>query len=218
MSEPGQENFRHFLAKKLDKDHVKLLVKSELTTAIHAVSGMMRFADYDNPLLLEALGDLLGNSEQDPNDAKQLGARAYLAASDQMKEESSRSKYKELSSFVLLFQTIPGVKEDDHESRVAFVEAEFRQEQQEAKIWYANLREQEIQWIASGADVEAEFDKLYTSEPAIETKYSGRTSRLTKIWREIVDVIEVALQCMLGIGLYAVLAVLVLKWKDACRK
>ena len=50
----------------------------ELERALHGVLGMMYFADFESPMLLEALGDLLAAWPHRDDDATQLAARAYL--------------------------------------------------------------------------------------------------------------------------------------------
>jgi hypothetical protein len=47
------------------------------------------------------------------------------------------------------------------------IEQDFKKELNEAKAWYAELREKELTWIRDGKDPEAEFDKLYDVEPEV---------------------------------------------------
>ena len=51
--------------------------KQVLGSALKGVLGMMKFGNFDSPILLEGLGDLLVSSGLE-TDAKQLAARAYL--------------------------------------------------------------------------------------------------------------------------------------------
>lgn len=65
----------------------------ELRKATMGVLGMMRFANYESPILLEALGDLL-RTQGYPSDAKQLAARAYLKASYGVQDDAVRDAYR----------------------------------------------------------------------------------------------------------------------------
>ena len=47
------------------------------------------------------------------------------------------------------------------------VEALFKQELEEAQVWYNQLRENELSWIREGKNSEVEFDKLYDSDPEL---------------------------------------------------
>src|SRR5262249_23672894 len=47
------------------------------------------------------------------------------------------------------------------------IEADFKKELEEGRSWYADLRERELSWIRDGKDPEAEFDKLYDTEPVV---------------------------------------------------
>ena len=172
MQAPREEscpNFRGFLNRKWA--HRKSpLDTGDLPEAINAVLGMMRFANHDNPLLLEALGDLLGDADETPpeKDAKRLAARAYLAASAKMPDEAAREKYRSLAKWVLMLQVIKGGGESD-DRRLSIIEAEWKQEMDDANRWYAELRDREIAWIAAGVNVDQEFDKLYTTEPTSDS-------------------------------------------------
>jgi tetratricopeptide (TPR) repeat protein len=130
--------------------------------AIKGVLGMMRFANHENPLLLEALGDLLVDHYQMEN-GNRLAARAYLQASYQMKDDAAREKYRKLVGVALdkqmeirkLTEPSPNLEDD------------FRAELAEAKLWYDELHGKELAWIRDGGNVDAEFDRLYTDEPKV---------------------------------------------------
>ncbi|QVL30899.1 tetratricopeptide repeat protein [Telmatocola sphagniphila] len=133
--------------------------------AIKGVLGMMRFADYKNPILLEALGDLLWIQtferwpENIPHDGKLLAARAYLQASYQMKDDVQREEYRKIATAALYLKS---------ERSVESIEPQFLEEIADAEKWYEELRLKEIGWIKAGLDVEAEFDKLYDREPQVK--------------------------------------------------
>lgn len=138
----------------------------DVAAATKGVLGMMRFGNFDSPVLLEALGSVLAAGEtMDPkHDAKQLAARAYLKASYAAPEGPSRDAYRAMAAKALTMQMPRG--QYGHVT-VAQVEADFQNELAEANEWYADLRRQEIAWIAGGLDPEAEFERLYASEPEV---------------------------------------------------
>jgi hypothetical protein len=125
--------------------------------AVKGVLGMMRFANHENPLLLEVLGDLLHELENQ-TDAKQLASRAYLKASYGMKDEAAQVAYRKLAKEALEMQVTEGSQQ---QMPLAELEAEFQKELAEADRWYAKLYERELNLIRQGKDVEGEFDKLY---------------------------------------------------------
>jgi hypothetical protein len=127
-------------------------------SAVKGILGMMRFADYKNPILLEALGDLLW-SERERGDGKQLAARAFLQASYVMKVDDQREEYRKLAKAALrMKQGVP----------LELVESEFQKELADAEKWYDDLRAKEIDWIKAGLNADEEFDKLYSQDPHIE--------------------------------------------------
>lgn len=157
----SRRSFRDFLAQRLEKH---LLTQADIQSAVQGVQGMMRFANHDNPLLLEALGDLLAHSYSEPtSDAKQLAARAYLQASYQFSDQATREAYRQLANEVLDMQL---ANRQTHERLdLIRLEIKFSAERADADKWYADLRERELRWIRAGKNVDAEFDKLYTAEP-----------------------------------------------------
>jgi tetratricopeptide (TPR) repeat protein len=157
--------FHAFLAKRLDaKDEYVGIGHAERWNAIKGVLGMMRFANHENPLLLEALGDLLFEGiPQD--DGKFLATRAYLKASEVVVDPEAKRKYRALAQQALYPKPHPGMIT---KITLPEIEESFRQELAEARKWYDDLRDSELGWIREGKDVETEFDKLYVTEPQIE--------------------------------------------------
>lgn len=144
------------------------LEHAEVQAAVKGVTGMMRFAKHDSPVLLEALGFLLchrkGNIE---DDAKQLAARAFLKASYEVKDEPTRVLYRRLAADAVAQQLPPPGVQHGGKDILTVVEAKFQQELEEGRVWYADLRERELAWIRDGKDPEVEFDKLYDAEPEV---------------------------------------------------
>ncbi|QVL30898.1 hypothetical protein KIH39_18865 [Telmatocola sphagniphila] len=126
-------------------------------SAVKGILGMMRFADYKNPILLEALGNLLW-SERERGDGKQLATRAFLQASYFMKVDDQREEYRKLAKAALRMKQ--GVT-------LELVESAFQKELADAEKWYDDLRAKEIDWIKAGLNADEEFDKLYAQDPHI---------------------------------------------------
>ena len=61
-------------------NQLKPLTEAQRAEAIRGVSGMMYFADFNNPILLEALGDLLISGDLRSN-AAHLAGLCYIHAS-----------------------------------------------------------------------------------------------------------------------------------------
>jgi hypothetical protein len=124
---------------------------------------MMKFGNYDSPVLLEALGFLLlyGGEKED---AKQLAARAFLKASYGVVSGDSKSDYRVMASRALFTQTTPTAR--DKSVSLEQIEKEFKVELNDAEAWYQDLYQKEIAWIKSGKNPEKEFDKLYKQKPS----------------------------------------------------
>jgi tetratricopeptide (TPR) repeat protein len=140
--------------------------KEERSATIKAVLGMMKFANFESPVLLEALGTLLAQEHSDAAiDAKQLAARAYLKASYGVPEGSAREKYRDMAQLLLMYQTPHSDRPEP--DTLGWAERGFQKELAESRAWYADLREQELSWIRDGKNPEVEFDKLYEAEPEV---------------------------------------------------
>ena len=150
----------------LKKGGPQSLPREEREAAVKGILGMMKFGKHDSPVLLEALGSVLVDEGHDgPHDAKLLAARAYLKASYEVPDGPARRAYRLLADYALMMQT--RARDSQEQIKLEPVEAEFQKELAEARDWYADLRERELSWIRDGKDPEAEFDKLYDSEPEV---------------------------------------------------
>lgn len=166
------QNFRKVVLRqeKADQDYRPKF--GQIEPAVKGVLGMMRFADHDNPLLLEALGDLLSSDhgENPAVDAKRLAARCYLLASYKMTDDNAKSRYRTLAARALELQMVQGTDQElSGDKKLVAIEAELKGETADAAAWYAGVREKEIAWIESGANVEEEFDRLYQQDPTSVT-------------------------------------------------
>jgi Tfp pilus assembly protein PilF len=139
-------------------------------SALKGILGMMKFADHENPVLLEALGNVLaGRTDSPDDDAKQLAARAYLKASYKVADDQAKLAYRLMAENALYLQTHP----DERHAPLSRIERDLKRESQEADAWYADLRAKEIDWIKAGLNADEEFDKLYDQPPRIEAKSEG---------------------------------------------
>jgi tetratricopeptide (TPR) repeat protein len=125
--------------------------KAGRAEALKGMLGMMRFADFDNPLLLEALGDVLTVGALEEN-ASHLASRAYLLANRRSKADAEKERlWKKMES-----------AGSTHER---FVPLQATQALDaaltDARTFVAKVWADEKAWIAKGADVEAEFEKKY---------------------------------------------------------
>lgn len=144
--------------------------------AVKGILGMMRFANHANPLLLEALGDVLiamPDSRDNPSsDAKRLAATAYLKASYEVEDETAKEAYRELAEMALLQQLGRG----SNQLTLFDFEDELTRQLADAESWYSELRQRELDWIESGQDADVEFDRLYQDEPTSIDTDPRRTS------------------------------------------
>ena len=127
------------------------LTESQRQAAIRGVTGMMYFADFDNPILQEALGDLLSLGDMDKN-AAQLGSLCYLQAAEKATDPAEKSR---LTSLKLRAMTSTPVRDEAKLQRT--LETALNQGVKVAK----DVRGDELAWIAAGKDVAAEFQKKY---------------------------------------------------------
>lgn len=131
---------------------------TELKKALKGVKGMMRFGNYDSPILLEALGDLLLSGDSD-SDAKQLAARAYLKASYELEDKAMQETYRRLAQQSIERQML----------QFDALEERFLDELAEANRWFERVRADEIRWIKAGKNVEGEFAQKYYTDPEVSS-------------------------------------------------
>ena len=122
--------------------------------AIVGLTGMMRFADYDNPLLLEAIGDVLSAGPYKEN-CSRLAAHAYLLASRRAKEDAEKQRLWQKMSRV--GDSIKSFKPKDvvRVLNAALLESRNLQDQ---------IRMDEIAWIKAGKDASVDFQKKYLTK------------------------------------------------------
>jgi tetratricopeptide (TPR) repeat protein len=154
----GSVGFARFLIEKSNTPDARFLDPDEVKAAIKGVTGMMHFGNYDHPVLLEALGDLL-SSGRESSDANRLAARAYLKASYETDDEKAIALYRNYASSCLRVQ-MPNEREH-RGMELSEIEDVLKKEIAEADAFFAEIAGSEQAWIEQGADVEAEFAKKY---------------------------------------------------------
>jgi tetratricopeptide (TPR) repeat protein len=125
----------------------------EAARAVRGVLGMMRFGNYDSPVLCEALSDLLLADWN--HDAKRLAARALLMASYRVEDEGSRSAYRDKAAATLMEQT--PTPRQHRGMTLEELEHSLAQELEAARRYSAELEAREREWIENGDDVDALF-------------------------------------------------------------
>lgn len=122
--------------------------KEEIDKAIEGILGMMRFGNYDSPILLESLASLLIRKDLITG-AYPLRIRAYLLASYSAKDPGLRQLYREMA-------TSDNLKK---------VEASLKKEIEEADQWFQGIVDDEKRWIREGVDVDKAFAEKYLKVP-----------------------------------------------------
>lgn len=129
--------------------------EAQRQAAIRGVTGMMYFADFDNPLLQEALGDLLRFGEIDVN-ASQLAALCYLHAAEKSSTPGDKERLKKQMMRTLVLtpkRKDPEVESDMSKTLVSALTHGQKLNEQ--------VRTDEVAWIAAGQDASVEFQKKY---------------------------------------------------------
>ncbi|WP_425395731.1 hypothetical protein [Aeoliella sp.] len=132
---------------------------SESQRAVHGVLGMMRFGNHDSPVLLEALGDLLGQGHYPLSDAKMLAARAYLRASYEVDDPSVAEAYRLKAEHAMQLQSERSLEE---------IEASLKEEIADGKALAEQIATDEAQWAAAGLDLDEQFAAKYYDTPQLD--------------------------------------------------
>lgn len=149
----NKTGFAAFIARKVTKrKSMELYLDSpDQKEAVRGVTGMMRFADFDNPILLEALGDLLATGEAKAN-ASHLAALCYLHAHAKVTDAKDKARLDYL--FNRAVEAAHGLPKADF---VHLLDTGLAKGQEYAE----KVRQDELAWIAAGLDVSSEFQKKY---------------------------------------------------------
>jgi len=128
----------------------KTMTEALRKEGVNGVLGMMRFADFDNPILQEAMGDLLMTGEAEAN-ATYHATMAYTHAAAKTTEPATQQRLLEKAK--VASSTILKDKEDP--SKI------LQQELKKGQKLAATVRTEEMAWIAANKDASAEFQKKY---------------------------------------------------------
>lgn len=135
------------------------LTAEEQAKAVEGVLGMMRFADFDNPLLQAALGDLLA-LRATSSKAPQLAALAYEQALMKIGDRAERD-----ALIARKLRALPSQASKD--ARIKLVK-KLDGHLAEGRKLAERIRADEIGWILAGRDVEREFELNYlTAAPTV---------------------------------------------------
>lgn len=131
----------------------------EIDRATKGVLGMMRFGNYESPVLLEALGDLLV-FRFGRNAPQRLAGRAYLKASYEVDDPVAASLYRSKAETAIESQS--GI-------RLESIEADLEKEIAEADTYFAKIKSDETAWATAAKDLDAEFARVYyKTEPLLD--------------------------------------------------
>lgn len=158
-------NFYSFLTKKYNaKNNLKdtFLPEIENEKAVKGVLGMMRFGNYNSPILLKALGDLLLADSYDTPSAKRLATMAYMA-SDIYSIGSVSIKTKENAQMYLSMQ------ERDKNTYEELLK-EVNKGIQIGKKRYIEIEKKETNWVLKNKDLDVEFAKDFYKKTNLTNK------------------------------------------------
>ena len=130
----------------------------EIRAATKGVLGMMHFADFESPILLEALGDLLMVGEIKEN-MTQLAARAYLRAAQLSKDNSASEAFRKMASDSVEMHEDFGMLRDAVD--MVKLQRQLGKETADAHTWFAEVAANESRWVAENRDVDREFAAKY---------------------------------------------------------
>lgn len=147
-----------FILSKQSPTESKVLPEAPRKRAIQGVLGMMRFADFDNPVLQEALGDLLCAGEANVN-AAHLASLAYLHAFQ--KVASPEDKTRVTRKLDAAQSTSSELRSSGRGTSLETLGKELQLALVKGRGPAAAVRADELAWIREGKDVSAEFTRKY---------------------------------------------------------
>lgn len=183
------KGFAGFVIARRSKDPLTAdETKQELAAAQKGVLGMMHFADYESPMLLEALGDLLIAWPATEQDAKQLAARAYLRASQRTDDDAIKDQYKRIAEIVVGpswdYRNAKGETDEKtgkhSPSRLEQLGAELDRELTDGRKFVDMIAADEQRWISQGANVDQEFAAKYYE--SLDSTIQSAKKQLSREW------------------------------------
>lgn len=176
--ESESNNFYSFLLEKYktkNKSTKDFLPEIEIKKAVKGILGMMRFGNYNSPVLLNALGDVLLNETYDEPAAKRLAAMAYMA-SELYKYGSVSLKTKENIEMFLSMQ------ERDKNTYEELL-LEVKKGIQIGKSRYAEIEKKETNWVTENKDLDVEYAQNFYARTNSTNKNNvtqNNQNRITK--------------------------------------
>ena len=131
------------------------LDKAEVEKAIKGVAGMMRFGNYDSPVLLSALASLLRRD----SDSNMVACRAYLMASYETDDKILAAEFRMLADKSVGMQVSHNLER---------VEKELKEEIAQAEALFAQIESDEIAWAESGLNLDEKFKAKYYDAPPLK--------------------------------------------------
>jgi tetratricopeptide (TPR) repeat protein len=148
--------FSEFIVKQSGFTGPSAAWKEGRAEALKGILGMMRFADHDNPVLLEALGDVLLTGDFQEN-AALLAAQSYLLASRKSKTDTEKQRLWKLMEQA-------GGTTDEYKPRDTMRTLDVTLAA--GRLLLEKVRRDELVWIKSGKDVAALFAAKYLTKSA----------------------------------------------------
>jgi len=138
-------------------------LKAELAAAQKGVLGMMHFANYDSPLLLEPLGDLLIAWPTYNDDALQLAARTYYRVAQVSEDKATKDEFEKAAANMVFghLDYINYRREKGPESDLEKLSADLNRELAESQTYFDSIAADERRWIAEGVNVDQTFASKY---------------------------------------------------------
>lgn len=173
-----QPDFYTFLKERHFKDAIAAgsNKNTEIAKAIKGISGMMKFGNYDSPVLLECLGDLLyAHKHGQLRGAGHLASRAYMKAGLAMPNDSLKAIYfdKAKQSVEKKYADRGSIVEENYPViSMKKLEQTLKLEILAANSWFDDIKLNEQNWIESGVNVDSMFALTYYEEPEQKTYYN----------------------------------------------
>ena len=158
---PNQKDktFYSFLCKKLKNDPNKELNLEESQKAIKGICGMIKFGNYNSPILLEALGDILsqGSARHSRKSNRNLAILAYYRASQTCNSKSASKIYIQKT------EKLARALQDSYNKKdpISNLTKDLDRDIILADKKFQKIRANEIQWIQEGLDVDEKFAEVY---------------------------------------------------------
>lgn len=204
-------------AKFVLADRLAQQQRQEIDSATRGVLGMLHFADYQSPILLEALGDLLSVGEREEN-ATLLAARAYLRAAQCSEDKAVAEKLRDMARGVLSMHEDFGMhhKEADGDY-LPNLEKQLAEEVVAGSAWFAEIEAHEKRWMAENRDVDQEFAAVYyTSLDKTIAEAEDRVKSEPKEFRRTVQSrirrAAIGTFCVLPLAVVVAVTVVVVYW------